>query len=151
MVVAIRLSRVGSVLASVIHSIYSRRWDGGILSKLAFEMAHGSSVLYLHGTFRVLEKRRIPETKGAMLFEAGHIAKQAAAVFEEWHAPFDRFGCRRAGLVHELAQVLEDGPGKFGTFRNIGVDARIGVHLGVVFFFIREFSNSTPNAKTIEK
>src|SRR5580700_9811326 len=35
-VVAIRLSRVGSVLASVIHSIYSRWCEGGICSKFAF-------------------------------------------------------------------------------------------------------------------
>src|SRR5271163_4674682 len=62
-----------------------------------------------------------------MLFKTGHIAKQPTAVFEERHAPFDRFSRRRAGLVDELAQMLEDGPGKPGTFRNIGVDAWIGV------------------------
>lgn len=59
-------------------------------------------------------------------FEGSHAAQQSV-MFEKRHAPFNRLGRLRAGAMHEGAQMAEDGLRKRGGFRDVGVDAGVGL------------------------
>src|SRR5579875_2509863 len=59
-----------------------------------------------------------------MLLEARHVAQDDPAVKEERMRPLDRLLSSRRAFVHQVAQILEDGPRERLTFRNVGVHGR---------------------------
>ena len=82
-----------------------------------------------------------PEAEAAVFFEGGHVAEDGAFVFEEGAAPFDGLFDVGAGLVDELAEVLEDWLREGLCLVDVGVDFGVevvGSALKLLLLFSRQ-------------